>query len=186
MVPFRTLHLWNSVCLCAQVVQVNTEWDSTLARRRYRGERRQIDEHIGCARAALHERPFCAHPNACDTQTHSLSAAPPLSGFTCLPAFALVCPLASGCDRLLQYFCLRACPSAPLNVARSGLNALDRVCLNLFCLACLPDLSAFERLLANKLSRVWLWHMHTASSAQHTHTHTHTRAHTHTHTGAQA
>ena len=117
---------------------------------------------------ALHERPFCAHPNACDTQTHSLSAAPPLSGFTCLPAFALVCPLASGCDHLLQYFCLRACPSAPLNLARSGLNALDRVCLNLFCLACLPDLSAFERLLANQLSRVWLWHMHTASSAQHT------------------
>ena len=116
MAPIRTLHPWNSLCLGAQVVQVNTEWDSTLARRRYRGERRQIDGHIGCARAALHERPFCAHPNACDTQTHSLSAAPPLSGFTCLPAFALVCPLASGCDHLLQYFCFRACPSAPLNI----------------------------------------------------------------------
>ena len=58
MAPIRTLHPWNSLCLGAQVAQVNTESDRTSARRRHRDEREKIDEHTECERTALHERPF--------------------------------------------------------------------------------------------------------------------------------
>ena len=73
-------YLSNSLCLCAQAVQVNTKADGTSTRRGYRGERRQSDEHIGCARAALHERSFCAHPNAYNTQTVCQQPPPPVWG----------------------------------------------------------------------------------------------------------
>ena len=44
MVAIRTLHLWNSMCRCAQAVQVNTEGDRTSTRR-LRGEDIELNEN---------------------------------------------------------------------------------------------------------------------------------------------
>ena len=92
-----SIHPWNSLCLGAQVVQVNTESDRTSARRRHRDEREYIDEHTECARTALHERPFSAHPSVHNTQ-NNMTTAPPLVWFH-LPAYVCTCLLALVSDR---------------------------------------------------------------------------------------